>query len=101
MRSPFEGIGKPEPLHRWLVGRGPRLDDEHRLVSLLTDGDPFSGKRGTTKRNRVRGGWWGIQPAGDPSRVDQPTPEPDRGDEDEGPTVRCSSSTSKARATQE
>ncbi|HPO50314.1 MAG TPA: Txe/YoeB family addiction module toxin [Spirochaetota bacterium] len=32
-RSPFEGIGKPEPLKYDLQGcRARRIDDEHRLV---------------------------------------------------------------------
>ena len=32
-RSPFEGIGKPEPLRHALAGYwSRRIDDEHRLV---------------------------------------------------------------------
>lgn len=32
-RTPFEGIGKPEPLKGDLTGyRSRRIDDEHRLV---------------------------------------------------------------------
>jgi toxin YoeB len=37
-RSPFEGVGKPEPLRRNLAGfRSRRIDDEHRLVYAVTD----------------------------------------------------------------
>ncbi len=37
-RSPFEGIGKPEPLRRNLHGFwSRRIDDEHRLVYGVTD----------------------------------------------------------------
>ena len=33
MRSPFEGIGKPEPLKHGLAGYwSRRINDEHRLV---------------------------------------------------------------------
>ena len=33
IRSPFEGIGKPEPLKHGLAGYwSRRVDDEHRLV---------------------------------------------------------------------
>ena len=33
MRSPFDGIGKPEPLKENLTGLwSRRIDDEHRLV---------------------------------------------------------------------
>ena len=33
LRSPFEGIGKPEPLKNQLAGCwSRRIDDEHRLV---------------------------------------------------------------------
>lgn len=38
MRSPFEGIGKPEPLKENLSGfRSRRIDDTHRLVYAVTD----------------------------------------------------------------
>ena len=38
-RSPFEGIGKPEPLKHHLAGFwSRRIDDEHRLV-YTTQGD--------------------------------------------------------------
>ena len=37
-RSPFEGIGKPEPLKFNLSGYwSRRIDDEHRLVYSVTD----------------------------------------------------------------
>jgi toxin YoeB len=39
VRSPFEGIGKPEPLRHALAGCwSRRIDEEHRLVYLV-DGD--------------------------------------------------------------
>ena len=31
-RSPFEGIGKPEPLKHELSGYCRRINDEHRLI---------------------------------------------------------------------
>ena len=37
-RSPFEGIGKPEPLKHQLAGFwSRRVDDEHRLVYAIQD----------------------------------------------------------------
>lgn len=37
-RSPFEGIGKPEPLKENLTGFwSRRIDDTHRLVYAVTD----------------------------------------------------------------
>jgi len=37
-RTPFEGIGKPEPLKRELKGYwSRRITDEHRLVYRVTD----------------------------------------------------------------
>jgi len=37
-RTPFEGIGKPEPLKRELQGYwSRRITDEHRLVYRVTD----------------------------------------------------------------
>ena len=37
LRSPFEGIGKPEPLRADLSGYwSRRIDDEHRLVYTAT-----------------------------------------------------------------
>lgn len=37
-RSPFEGIGKPEPLRHSLAGFwSRRIDDEHRLVYAVED----------------------------------------------------------------
>jgi toxin YoeB len=37
-RTPFEGIGKPEPLRGDLRGYwSRRIDDEHRLVYQVTD----------------------------------------------------------------
>lgn len=36
--SPFEGVGKPEPLQHLLTGTwSRRIDETHRLVSLVTD----------------------------------------------------------------
>ena len=38
-RSPFEGVGKPEPLKHQLAGFwSRRIDDEHRLVYAVEDG---------------------------------------------------------------
>lgn len=40
MRSPFEGIGKPEPLRENLTGFGSRrIDDTNRLVYAVADDD--------------------------------------------------------------
>ena len=40
MRSPFEGIGKPEPLIENLSGFwSRRIDEEHRLVYRVNDGN--------------------------------------------------------------
>ena len=37
-RSPFEGIGKPEPLKNALSGFwSPRINDEHRIVYKIAD----------------------------------------------------------------
>lgn len=37
-RSPFEGIGKPEPLKHALAGYwSRRINDEHRIVYKATD----------------------------------------------------------------
>jgi toxin YoeB len=37
-RSPFEGIGKPEPLKHQLSGMwSRRINDEHRLVYVIVD----------------------------------------------------------------
>lgn len=42
MRTPFEGIGKPEPLKGNLSGFwSRRIDQEHRLVYAFSDGDLF------------------------------------------------------------
>jgi toxin YoeB len=39
-RSPFEGIGKPEPLKGDLSGHwSRRITDEHRLVYTVTPGE--------------------------------------------------------------
>lgn len=39
-RNPFDGIGKPEPLRHNLAGFwSRRIDDEHRLVYLVKDGN--------------------------------------------------------------
>jgi toxin YoeB len=38
LRDPFSGIGKPEPLKHALPGAwSRRINDEHRLVYLVTD----------------------------------------------------------------
>lgn len=38
-RSPFDGIGKPEPLKHNLAGFwSRRIDEEHRLVYAVQDG---------------------------------------------------------------
>ena len=38
LRDPFTGIGKPEPLKHHLAGAwSRRIDDEHRLVYLVTN----------------------------------------------------------------
>ena len=40
VRSPFSGIGKPEPLRQALRGCwSRRIDDEHRLVYLVDQDD--------------------------------------------------------------
>jgi toxin YoeB len=40
VRSPFEGIGKPEPLKYGLAGAwSRRITDEHRLVYRVVDDD--------------------------------------------------------------
>lgn len=37
-RSPFQGIGKPEPLRHQLAGFwSRRIDEEHRLVYWITE----------------------------------------------------------------
>lgn len=39
-RSPYDGIGKPEPLKYGLAGAwSRRITDEHRLVYRVVDGD--------------------------------------------------------------
>ena len=38
LRDPFSGVGKPEPLRHVLAGCwSRRIDEEHRLVYLVTD----------------------------------------------------------------
>ena len=38
LRSPYEGIGKPEPLKHQLAGWwSRRIDSEHRLIYRATD----------------------------------------------------------------
>jgi toxin YoeB len=38
MRTPYEGIGKPEPLKHGLAGYwSRRINDEHRLVCKIQD----------------------------------------------------------------
>ena len=40
LRSPFKGIGKPEPLRENLSGFwSRRIDEEHRLVYTVDDAD--------------------------------------------------------------
>ncbi|EST29442.1 hypothetical protein N566_22010 [Streptomycetaceae bacterium MP113-05] len=40
LRDPFGGIGKPEPLKHSLAGAwSRRIDEEHRLVYLVTEKD--------------------------------------------------------------
>jgi toxin YoeB len=40
LRSPYEGIGKPEPLRYGIEGGwSRRIDDQHRLVYQVIDGD--------------------------------------------------------------
>jgi len=41
-RSPFKGIGKPEPLKHALAGYwSRRINDEHRMVYKIADGSLF------------------------------------------------------------
>jgi toxin YoeB len=41
-RTPFEGIGKPEPLKNALSGYwSRRINDEHRIVYKISDGSVF------------------------------------------------------------
>lgn len=37
LRSPFDGVGKPEPLKHWEGAWSRRITDEHRLVYLPKD----------------------------------------------------------------
>lgn len=40
LRDPFSGIGKPEPLEYHMPGVwSRRIDDEHRLVYIVTDSE--------------------------------------------------------------
>ena len=40
MRSPFRGIGKPEPLRHALAGYGSRrINEQHRMVYKIHAGD--------------------------------------------------------------
>ncbi len=40
LRHPFDGIGKPEPLkHKWSGFWSRRINDEHRLVYTIQNGD--------------------------------------------------------------
>jgi len=42
VRSPFAGIGKPEPLKNALSGYwSRRINDEHRIVYKMVDGSVF------------------------------------------------------------
>lgn len=42
LRSPFEGIGKPEPLkHDWSGWWSRRIDKEHRLIYRVIGSDEF------------------------------------------------------------
>lgn len=41
-QTAFEGIGKPEPLKHGLAGYwSRRINDEHRIVYKIVDGDMF------------------------------------------------------------
>lgn len=41
-RSPFEGLGKPEPLkHQWSGYWSRRITEEHRLVYKLEEGSLY------------------------------------------------------------
>lgn len=41
-QTPFEGIGKPEPLKYGLAGYwSRRINDEHRIVHKIANGDLF------------------------------------------------------------
>lgn len=41
-RNPFDGLGKPEPLKHALSGYwSRRINDEHRMVYKVHDGDIF------------------------------------------------------------
>ncbi|MCX6350471.1 MAG: Txe/YoeB family addiction module toxin [Bacteroidetes bacterium] len=42
IETPFQGIGKPEPLkHKWQGYWSRRITDEHRLVYKVTDDSIF------------------------------------------------------------
>jgi len=44
-RTPFSGIGKPEPFkHKYKVYRSRRIDGEHRLIYKVKDDEIFIAK---------------------------------------------------------
>ena len=53
-RSPFKGIGKPEPLKFHLVGKwSRRINDEHRLVYEVNGREETQSGKKNDKRNLV------------------------------------------------
>lgn len=53
-RSPFEGIGKPEPLKFDLAGKwSRRINDEHRLVYEAIDIKMEAHKKKTIKKDLI------------------------------------------------
>jgi len=53
-RSPFKGIGKPEPLKFHLVGKwSRRINDEHRLVYEVNGKEQAQQGKKIDKRNLV------------------------------------------------
>src|SRR3989338_2026511 len=53
-RTPFEGIGKPEPLKFDLAGKWSRkIDDEHRLVYEINGTQETKAKKKIDKRSLI------------------------------------------------
>ncbi len=53
-RSPFQGIGKPEPLKFDLAGKWSRkIDDEHRLVYEISGKNETKDKKTMSTRNLI------------------------------------------------
>jgi len=51
-RSPFKGIGKPEPLKFYLAGKwSRRINDEHRLVYEVNGKEETKSAKKIDKRN--------------------------------------------------